>query len=64
MPPMHLAQAGSTMAAPAPLAVVENAHVHLVGKDLERVLVIAGGEQHLDELLDERLGQRPCRRAG
>ena len=41
----------------AALAVVEDPHVGLASQHLERVVVVAAREQHLDELLDERLGE-------
>ena len=39
------------------LAVVEDPGVGLLGQHLERLVVVAAGEQDLDELIGERLGQ-------
>ena len=48
----------------AALAVLQDAHVGLAREDLQRVLLVAGREQDLDELLGERLGGRRVDRAG
>ena len=42
-----------------PVGELEQAHVLLRLQQLERVGVVAGSEQHLDELLGEPLGARP-----
>ena len=42
----------------APLLVAQDADVGLSREDLERLVVVAGREEHLDEQLLEPLGQR------
>ena len=54
-PADDLAQLGVDHVRRAALAVVEDPHVGLGLEHLERVLVVAAREQHLDELVDERL---------
>ena len=59
-----LAEVGLDHVGDAALAVVEDAHVRLGRQDLERVVVVPAREQDLDELLDQRLGERPVDAAG
>ena len=48
----------------APLLVAQDADVGLALQDLERLVLVAGREQHLDEQLGEALGEWPRRRCG
>ena len=59
-----LADLGLAERGQAALLVLEDADVLLLGEDLERVVVVAGRDQHLDELLVQRLGGGACRPGG
>ena len=60
---VDLADVEVGVALAAALLVLEDPHVRLLGEDRERVLVVAGRDEHLDELLGERLGELDGRRA-